>query len=78
MQPQVVIHLKDCAFPLLTDVVATGDINEGFRDTDWCLLIGAVPRKEGMERKDLLGKMNIQVNHIIIISSKRILDHFQC
>lgn len=30
-------------------------INEGFRDTDWCLLIGAVPRKEGMERKDLLG-----------------------
>jgi malate dehydrogenase len=51
----VVMELKDCAFPLLTDIVATGDINEGFRDTDWCLLIGAVPRKEGMERKDLLG-----------------------
>jgi len=31
----VVMELKDCAFPLLTDVVATGDINEGFRDTDW-------------------------------------------
>jgi len=51
----VVMELQDCAFPLLTDVVATGDLNEGFKDADWCLLIGAVPRKEGMERKDLLG-----------------------
>jgi malate dehydrogenase len=51
----VVMELADCAFPLLTDVVATGDLDEGFRDVDWCLLIGAVPRKDGMERKDLLG-----------------------
>ena len=51
----VVMELQDCAFPLLTDVVATGDLDEGFRDADWCLLIGAVPRKDGMERKDLLG-----------------------
>lgn len=51
----VVMELEDCAFPLLTDVVATGDLNEGFKDADWCLLIGAVPRKDGMERKDLLG-----------------------
>lgn len=51
----VVMELQDCAFPLLTDVVATGDLNEGFKDADWCLLIGAVPRKDGMERKDLLG-----------------------
>lgn len=51
----VVMELQDCAFPLLTDVVATGDLDEGFKDADWCLLIGAVPRKEGMERKDLLG-----------------------
>ena len=50
----VVMELQDCAFPLLTDVVATGDLNEGFKDADWCLLIGAVPRKDGMERKDLL------------------------
>jgi malate dehydrogenase len=40
---------------LLADVVATGDLDVGFKDADWCLLIGAVPRKEGMERKDLLG-----------------------
>ena len=51
----VVMELQDCAFPLLTEVVATGDLNEGFKDADWCLLIGAVPRKDGMERKDLLG-----------------------
>ena len=51
----VVMELQDCAFPLLTDVVATGDLDVGFKDADWCLLIGAVPRKDGMERKDLLG-----------------------
>ncbi len=51
----VVMELQDCAFPLLADVVATGDLDAGFKDADWCLLIGAVPRKDGMERKDLLG-----------------------
>ena len=51
----VVMELQDCAFPLLADVVATGDLDEGFKNADWCLLIGAVPRKDGMERKDLLG-----------------------
>ena len=56
----VVMELQDCAFPLLTDVVATGDLNEGFKDADWCLLIGAVPRKDGMERKDLL-EANAQI-----------------
>ncbi len=49
------MELEDAAFPLLTDVVTTGDLDEGFRGADWCLLIGAVPRKAGMERKDLLG-----------------------
>ena len=51
----VVMELQDCALPLLADVVATGDLDVGFKDADWCLLIGAVPRKDGMERKDLLG-----------------------
>ena len=51
----VVMELNDCAFPLLTDIVATADINEGFKDVNWCLLVGSVPRKAGMERKDLLG-----------------------
>lgn len=51
----VVMELDDCAFPLLKNVVATTDLAEGFRDVNWALLVGSVPRKAGMERKDLLG-----------------------
>ena len=51
----VVMELEDCAFPLLTDVVPTCDLDEGFRDANWALLVGSVPRKAGMERGDLLG-----------------------
>src|SRR5205809_7203140 len=51
----VVMELHDCAFPLLESVVPTAEHNEGFRDINWALLVGSVPRKSGMERKDLLG-----------------------
>src|SRR6187455_2772108 len=51
----VVMELEDCAFPLLKGCVPTSDLNEGFRGVNWALLVGAVPRKQGMERKDLLG-----------------------
>ncbi len=51
----VVMELDDCAFPLLKDVVATTDLEEGFKDVNWALLVGSVPRKAGMERGDLLG-----------------------
>jgi malate dehydrogenase len=51
----VVMELHDCAFPLLHKVIATADPAEGFRDVSWALLVGSVPRKAGMERKDLLG-----------------------
>jgi len=51
----VVMELHDCAFPLLESVVPTADLNEGFGDVNWALLVGSVPRKAGMERKDLLG-----------------------
>ena len=51
----VMMELHDCAFPLLESVVPTADLNEGFRDINWALLVGSVPRKAGMERKDLLG-----------------------
>jgi malate dehydrogenase len=51
----VVMELDDCASPLLKNVVATADLNEGFRDVNWALLVGSVPRKAGMERGDLLG-----------------------
>jgi malate dehydrogenase len=50
----VVMELEDCAFPLLDAVVATADADEAFRGANWALLVGAVPRKQGMERKDLL------------------------
>lgn len=51
----VVMELNDCAFPLLESTVATADLEEGFRGVNWSLLVGSVPRKAGMERKDLLG-----------------------
>src|SRR5437867_5196791 len=51
----VVMELDDCAFPLLKGIVATADLNEGFRGVNLALLVGSVPRKQGMERKDLLG-----------------------
>jgi malate dehydrogenase len=51
----VVMELDDCAFPLLKGVVPTANLDEGFRGVNWALLVGSIPRKQGMERKDLLG-----------------------
>ena len=51
----VVMELHDCAFPLLKSIVPTADLDEGFRDVNWALLVGSIPRKAGMERGDLLG-----------------------
>ncbi len=51
----VVMELHDGAFPLLHSIVPTADLNEGFRDVNWALLVGSIPRKAGMERGDLLG-----------------------
>src|SRR5205814_2470062 len=51
----VIMELDDCAFPLLKGVVPTANLDEGFRGVNWALLVGSVPRKQGMERKDLLG-----------------------
>ena len=51
----VAMELDDCAFPLLQGIVPTADLSEGFRGVNWALLVGSVPRKAGMERKDLLG-----------------------
>jgi malate dehydrogenase len=50
----VIMELDDCAFPLLTGVIATGDPNVAFKDADIALLVGARPRGPGMERADLL------------------------
>ncbi len=50
----VVMELEDCAFPTLAGVVQTDDANVAFGDADYALLVGAMPRKQGMERADLL------------------------
>jgi len=50
----VVMELEDCAFPLLRGVSMSEDPNTAFNGIDWALLVGSVPRKEGMERGDLL------------------------
>ena len=50
----VKMELEDCAFPLLEGIVCTDDPDEGFKDADYALLVGARPRGPGMERKDLL------------------------
>jgi len=51
----VVMELQDCAFPLLKGIMPTASLDEGFKGVNWALLVGSVPRKAGMERKDLLG-----------------------
>ncbi|MCC5815346.1 MAG: malate dehydrogenase [Leptospira sp.] len=50
----VIMELDDCAFPLLSKVSVTSNMDEAFKDVNWALLVGSVPRKAGMERGDLL------------------------
>src|SRR6266516_3057055 len=62
------MELDDCAFPLLKGMVLTDDPKVGFKDANWCLLVGAKPRGPGMERADLLkdnGKIFIEQGQII-------------
>src|ERR1700755_2513730 len=65
----VVMELDDCAFPLLKGIVPTATLEEGFRGVNWALLVGSVPRKQGMERKDLLG-----INGKIFTSQGRAIE----
>lgn len=50
----VAMELDDCAFPLLRDIVMTSSTEEAFDGSSWALLVGSVPRRQGMERGDLL------------------------
>ncbi len=50
----VVMELQDCAFPLLSSIETTSELNTAFNGSSWALLVGSVPRKQGMERNDLL------------------------
>merc|ERR1712112_523014 len=50
----VVMEMQDCALPLVKEVIATDDASVAFKDIDAAFLVGAMPRRDGMERKDLL------------------------
>lgn len=63
------MELEDCAFPLLRNIVCTDDVNVAMRDANWVLLVGATPRKAGMERNDLL-----LLNHKIFVDAGRAIN----
>lgn len=65
----VIMELEDCAFPTLAGIVPTDDPNVAFGDADYALLVGAMPRKQGMERADLL-----QANGTIFTAQGRALS----
>ena len=67
----VVMELEDCAFPLLKSICATAEPKEAFKEADWALLVGSIPRKEGMERGDLL-KIN---GKIFIVQGNALSDY---
>jgi len=67
----VVMELEDAAFPLLHGVVPTSDLKEAFTDIDYAIFVGAMPRKEGMERSDLL-----KANAGIFKEQGRALDQY--
>ena len=48
------MELDDCAYPLLKGVVITTNLDEACKDVDVCIAVGGMPRKQGMERKDLI------------------------
>ncbi|MEY4299217.1 MAG: hypothetical protein RIR25_453 [Verrucomicrobiota bacterium] len=65
----VAMELQDGAFPLLEGIETTADLDRGFDGVNWALLIGSVPRKAGMERKDLLG-----INGKIFVGQGRAIE----
>ncbi|OGT51019.1 MAG: malate dehydrogenase [Gammaproteobacteria bacterium RIFCSPHIGHO2_12_FULL_41_15] len=67
----VVMELEDCAFPLLQGVQITSDPKIAFKDANWSVLIGAVPRKTGMERSDLL-----KINGAIFTAQGRAINDY--
>jgi malate dehydrogenase len=65
----VMMELEDCAFPLLAGMEAHGDPMTAFKDTDYALLVGSMPRKAGMERAELLS-----INGQIFTAQGKALD----
>lgn len=66
----VKMELEDCAFPLLNKVTITDDVNKAMQDVNWVVLVGAMPRKAGMERSDLL-----QINGAIFTTQGKAINN---
>lgn len=67
----VAMELEDCAFPLLRNITITSDLNEAMDSANWALLVGAVPRKSGMERSDLL-----KVNGAVFTAQGKAINNY--
>jgi malate dehydrogenase len=67
----VAMELDDCAFPLLKRIVCTSDLKQAMDGVNWALLVGSVPRKQGMERSDLL-----QINGGIFIKQGQAINDY--
>lgn len=67
----VAMELDDCAFPRLKRVLCTSNLNEAMDGVNWALLVGSVPRKQGMERSDLL-----KINGGIFIEQGRAINNY--
>lgn len=65
------MEIDDCFFPLLSNLTMTDNLEVGFSDADWIICIGSVPRKQGMERQDLL-----KVNGHVFAEQGRVMN--QC
>jgi len=65
------MELDDCAFPLLQSITKTSNLEKAFEDVDFALLVGSVPRKDGMERKDL-----IKINAPVFVEQGKALSQY--
>lgn len=67
----VAMELDDCAFPRLKRVLCTADLKQGMDGVNWALLVGSVPRKQGMERSDLL-----QINGGVFVKQGKAINDY--
>lgn len=67
----VVMELQDCAFPRLKSITMTSDLKVAMNGVNWAILVGSVPRKQGMERSDLL-----KINGNIFISQGQAINQY--
>ena len=67
----IAMELNDCAFPLLEGIICTSELKTAFDGANWALLVGAVPRKMGMERAELL-----KVNGSIFVPQGKAINDF--